>query len=251
MNIIYIDIDAIFWKAFNNLRLFNLTNFIKNINDEIKPDKILVFADFTTKEYLKPIAKTLIDMQDKFPIELTNGYSELETRNLTDLTLTNMLYQSIMNQETKDENTYTLVTASAKYLGAVAFLQNYTGKKFNLYIANDVPYLEHLNDYNVVGELDLDANKKNIADKITIKEIFKTVKWGEDNKHWLTVKNLIENCKTISKISTDKTEFMIHALISQDYLIKKMLKNPKENIEYKVVVMGEPEKTNKLLTTLE
>ena len=252
MNIAYIDIDAIFWKAFNNLRLFNTESFIKKMNDEAEIEKFFVFADFSTKEYLKPIEQKLIELSSKYNIEIIDGYSEIEGRNLTDITLINHLYQSFIQQSNPNENTYTIATVSAKYFSTINFIQKFSSNKINLFISNDLPYIEKLKTtYNIIDVIDLDSNKKNTFDKITIKEIIKTVKWAEKAERYFTVKNVIENCKNISNISNDKTEFMIHALISQGYLEKKLLRYENDNKEYKILVVGEEEKLNKFLTSLE
>lgn len=251
MNLVYIDFDAIFWKAFNNIRLINIERLIKNIFDKVSPDKIYACADFTTKKYFENVYKELTRLSEKYPIEILNGYNKGEEKNLTDIVLINYIYQSFIQQESIDQNTYTIVTADTKYFNTMSFIQNISNKKVNLIVANDVPYCEHLNEsFRVVDYIDIKASERNIFDKTVIKEILNIVKWGEDNNHWLTIKNIVDKCDKMSNINPNDSMFILHALISFKFVEKQIFINEAENIEYKICRLGDREKLNKFLLSM-
>ena len=249
MKIAFIDIDEIFWKAFNNIRYFDVLNFISDLQQKEKHDKIYCMADFTSKDYLKTTLESLIKAKQNYPIEIIDGYSQTEKRNLTDILLINMFYQDFIKQENIDENTYTIATASKKYFNMIKFVESIGGNKVNLVVANNIEYHERISEsFNVIMEIDISKEKMDIFDKTVIKEIIRSTKWGEDNRHWMTIKNLIENCRKMSNIDIKRTEYMLHAMISLGYLEKKILINKDDpNIKYKVVVCGPEDKIAQLL----
>lgn len=252
MNIVYVDIDALFWKSFNNIRIINIEKILRKTFSLTKADSMVCVADFSTKEYLKPTQNLLETLKSEMPIEIVDGYSKVEKRNLTDITIINMFYQSIMNSESYDTNQYTIVSASTKYLNMAKFLQERSTNKVNFILTNDIPQLEaFMNMFNVLDTIDIKEDKKNIFDKTVIKEIFKVVKWGVDNTHYMAEKSIIEKLEEYSNVKRDQAEFILHALISKGYLEKKMLVNNATNppVQYLVVVIGNEKEMKKLLAS--
>lgn len=248
-NIAYIDLDEIFKKAYINMRLFDIKHIIKNMAKDKEFEKIFVFADFTSKEFLANIKKDLEDMQVEYPIVLVDGYNDTEEKNLTDIVLINTFYQNLIASNDEDDIYYTFVMAGTKYLSMLEYVQSITGKKVNLIIGDDVPYVDKLSEtFNIVDKIELQENKKTIEDKLVIREIFNVVKWGEDNKYWMTFKNVIEKCKTMSNIRENDTYFMLNAMIAKKLLERRKLIHQDEGIQYKVLVIGESELVEKFLS---
>ena len=254
MKIVYFDVDSLFWRAYNNIRLIDIEKIVKNINRLTKADVIYCVADFSTKEYLKPVANLLSNLKKEIPVKVVDGYSNAEKRNLTDISITNMFYQSIMNSESYDTNQYTIVASNTKYLSMAKFLQERSTNKVNFILTNDIESLDSFKTmFNVIDTIDIKEDKKSIFDKTIIKEIFKVINWSNENNRYMTEKNIVDNLVEYSKVKQEQAEYLLHALISKGYLEKKMLVNNAQEppIKYLVVVMGNQEEVNKLLSSFE
>ena len=254
MKIVYFDVDSLFWRAYNNIRLIDIEKIVKNINRLTKADVIYCVADFSTKEYLKPVANLLSNLKKEIPVKVVDGYSNAEKRNLTDISITNMFYQSIMNSESYDTNQYTIVASNTKYLSMAKFLQERSTNKVNFILTNDIESLDSFKTmFNVIDTIDIKEDKKSIFDKTIIKEIFKVINWSNENNRYMTEKNIVDNLVEYSKVKQEQAEYLLHALISKGYLEKKMLVNNAQEppIKYLVVVVGNQEEVNKLLSSFE
>ena len=254
MKIVYFDVDALFWRAYNNIRLIDFEKILRNVNKLTKADVIYCVADFSTKEYLKPVIDTLSSLKKEMPVEIVDGYSSAEKRNLTDISITNMFYQSIMNSDSYDTNQYTIVASNTKYLSMAKFLQERSTNKVNFILANDIEALDSFKTmFNVLDTIDIKEDKKSIFDKTIIKEIYKVINWSNENNRYMTEKNIVDNLVEYSKVKHEQAEYLLHALISKGYLEKKMLVNNSQEppIKYLVVVMGNQEESDKLLASFE
>lgn len=251
MNIAYVDIDSIFWRAFNNLRLFNLESFMTMLQGASNPDKILVYADFESKQYLKPVYTQLNKLKAKYPIEIMNCYVKSEKRNLTDLKMVNRFYQDFIMQEKLTQNNVTITMATLKYLPMVDFIEKMGANRVNLIVSNDIPYYEKLADnYNIVGTIDIAQEKANVYDKLIIREILKSIRWGQENNHWLTFRGVVQNCEKMSNIKPEQTEFMLHSMISSNYVEKRVAEQEGNTTKYIVLVLGEQSELQKLYSDM-
>ena len=251
MNIAYVDIDSIFWRAFNNLRLFNLESFMNMLQGVSNPEKILVYADFESKQYLKPVYTQLNKLKAKYPIEIMNCYVKSEKRNLTDLKMVNRFYQDFIMQEKLTQNNVTITMATLKYLPMVDFIEKMGANRVNLIVSNDIPYYEKLADnYNIVGTIDIAQEKANVYDKLIIREILKSIRWGQENNHWLTFRGVVQNCEKMSNIKPDQTEFMLHSMISSNYVEKRVAEQEGNTTKYIVLVLGEQSELQKLYSDM-
>lgn len=262
MNIVYMDADEIFWRAFSNVRFFDVVPFFKELKKQADPNRINIVVDLH-KEYLRPIMEVIDMVKDQYNINIINGYNEAEDKNLTDIVLINNFYQDFMTQGDIKENNYTIVTAGTKYFPMADFIEKFGGNTVSFVLSNDMENLDELSqEYSVVGTMDIAENNMNVFDKTTIREIIRSVQWGEKNKHYLTLRNLIINCEKISNIKPYRTNFVTHALITREVLKRSKLivngfidktknevvKNDK-SVEYKVVVSGEQEVMDEFLKT--
>ena len=243
MNIMFVDIDAIFWKAFNNIRLIDIKSIIKRVAKTSNAEKIICVADFTSRPHLSDTLAILQETQEDIPIEIVDGYSKEEERNLTDLVLTNLFYQSVLAQEHIDENTYTIICPGTKYFDMANFLQASGGNPVNFVLSDDLKGLADIQEkYHVIETMDLSEKNKSVFDKTVIKQTINAVQWGEKNNRWLTGRAVANNVEKYSKVKKWEAVFMVRALFSAKYLLKKMLqvKNSEtgEMLQYKVYVVN-------------
>ena len=245
----YIDLDEILWKAFSNLRIINVKYLFNQFTKGRKFDKIYVFGDFTNKSYMEDIRKELEDLQHNYKIIIVDGYNETEGKNLTDIVLLNTFYQNFMEQENIDDTEYTFGIASTKYLSGIKFIQELSGKKINLIVGDAIPYVDQLAEtFNIIYKIDMLANNKTVQDKLVIKEIINIVKWGEENKHWMSIKNVIEKCEVMSNIKHADAVFMTKALLAQKIIEKRKLIHQEDGMQYVVLVIGDEETVEKFLS---
>lgn len=249
------DLNAIYWKFLNNMRLFNLQMFIKHLYDEETKNgenvQFRIFSDFSETSPLRNIREILISMKMDYPMKIVDGYSQAEKRNLTDIALINSLYQSFIEQESSyAENEYVFVVTDTKYINTLDYLQSKSGRSISIYVANDFPYIRQLDGmFEIHGDINVSASTRSVFDKTIIRQIFEMIDSAKEKGINLTLKNLSDDCLRLSKIKHEDTLYMVKALMIGGYLKKEEIEL-ENGSKYLSVEVADQQKVDELLSSM-
>lgn len=242
MNITFVDADPILWKGDANIRLVDLAKVVAKIHKAEKQDAIYLVGGFDDKNLFKEYLLDMLNALTDLPVSPVSTYSMLEERNVPNIGVMNLFYQSFIAQNSVTDNTYTIVAGDTNFFNMAKFVKKLGANEIRFVLTNDIPQLSTLADtYNIIDTIDVNPNKLSIYDKITIKEILNIIRSSQDKGRFETISNLLYKCEKFSNISRPKTLFITHALIHGDYL-RREVKALDDGSAKTTIVLGDKSK---------
>lgn len=245
MNKLLIDLEAIYQKAFENVRYIDVPKEIKKWRKACDAKEVAVFGNLTRK-HMNHIAEQLVALKkqfakDNFVLNIYDGYSEMEKQSFTDLVLASYLYKDFFSQSSPTENNYTLAVADSRYFNIMNDLQNKAGgNQFGLITVDDLPY-EIPEVFKLVTQVNVNSANITMVEKIIIQESLRNIQFGAKKKQYYTIKNIAQQNLQNSKIPFTQTIFVIAAMIGKRVLTRIPMQMKAEDgstVNYLALDMG-------------
>lgn len=246
MNKLLIDLEAIYRRAFENVRYIDVPKAITKWRKVSNAKEVVVFANLTRKN-MSHITESLVALKkrfakDGFDLMIFDGYSTMEHQSFTDLMLARHLYKDFFSQESPTEHNYTLAVADSRYFNIMNDLQEDAGgNQFNLIIVDDLPY-EIPNQFKQIFEIKINSNDLTAVEKVIIQESLRNIKFGAKKEQYYTIKNIAQQNLQNSKIPMSQTIFVIASMLAKKVLTRvpmSMTNEDGETINYLALNIGE------------
>ncbi len=255
MKVAIVDLTSLLFYCCKNIRLVDVQDMLKKIivtegNEE--PIEIRIVMDSHREDY-QSLMQTLIalrkrindDTKNSATVVLINGYHSEEARNLSDIVIINNLYQDYLSS-LDEEREYICVTASTRFFSAMLYIQEHSGRKMKVYVPEDHPDIEQLRSVFNTETLPFAKDKKNVLDKMVLKQIFKIIYWSEENGWKAGFRTLVENCMEYGNIRRFDVVFMIRSLRYNE-LIELTTVESSDGDPYLAVLIKDNDGVQKLL----
>ena len=178
-------------------------------------------------------------------------YSELEERNVSNISVINLFYQSFLAQNDVAENTYTIIAGDTNLFSMDKYAKKAGGNPIRYILTNDIPQLDTLGQsHKIIDTIDVNPENMSVFDKLTAKEIINLIKNDDKAGKYDTIATILHKCKTFSKMPNHQTLFILHSLIHGGYL-KREVKSVDEDKNKTTIVLGDETKLEQLLSKLD
>lgn len=253
MNVLLIDLEAIYQKAIENVRYIDAVKLIKRWTKICEAKEVAVFANLS-KRHVKHIAEDLVALKKRFAkdeieLKIFDGYSEVEHKSFSDLVLVNYLYKSFFKQNTPRDNNYFIAASDSRYFNLAKDLQEiHDGNQFGLIMPDKLTY-DIPEIFKSVDEIKINS-PITLVEKLVIQESIRNIMYGEKNKQPYTIKNIVQQNLQNSKIPYSESFFVIASLLERGVVrraISKMVTSEGETTHYLVLRMGTKKKVNTFL----
>ena len=251
MKITFVDADPILWKGDANMRLIDLAGVIMKIHKNEKQDKIFLIGGFDEKNLFKAYLYDVVKKLHDLPVSAISTYSELEERNVSNISVINLFYQSFLAQNDVAENTYTIIAGDTNLFSMDKYAKKAGGNPIRYILTNDIPQLDTLGQsHKIIDTIDVNPENMSVFDKLTAKEIINLIKNDDKAGKYDTIASILHKCKTFSKMPNHQTLFILHSLIHGGYL-KREVKSVDEDKNKTTIVLGDETKLEQLLSKLD
>ena len=251
MKITFVDADPILWKGDLNMRLIDLAGVIMKNHKNEKQDKIFLIGGLNKKNLFKTYLYDVIKKLHDLPVSAISTYSELEERNVSNISVINLFYQSFLAQNDVGENTYTIIAGDTNLFSMDKYVKKAGGNPIRYILTNDIPQLDTLaKSHKIIDTIDVNPNNMSVFDKLTAKEIINVIKNDDKTGKYDTIATILHKCKTFSNIPNHQTLFILHSLIHGEYL-KREVKSVDEEKSKTTIVLGDETKLEQLLSKLD
>lgn len=253
MNVLLIDLEAIYQKAIENVRYIDVVKLMKKWTNICDAKEVAVFTNLSKKN-VKHIAENLVALKKRFAkdeieLKIFDGYSEIERKSFSDLVLANYLYKSFFKQNSPKENNYFIAASDSRYFNLAKDLQEiHKGNQFGFIMPDKLPY-DIPEIFKLVDEIKINS-PMTLVEKLVVQESIRNIRHGEKNKQPYTIKNIVQQNLQNSKIPYQESFFVISALLEKGVVrraILKMLTSEGESTHYLVLRMGLKKQVNAFL----
>lgn len=251
MKITFVDADPILWKGDTNMRLIDLAGVIMKIHKNEEQDKIFLIGGFDDKNLFKTYLYDVVKKLQDLPVSAISTYSELEERNVSNISVINLFYQSFLAQDDVTDNTYTIVAGDTNLFSMDKYVKKAGGNPIRYILTNDIPQLDTLGQsHKIVDTIDVKPDNMSVFDKLVAKEIINIIKSDEKTGKYDTIATILHKCKEFSNIHNHQSLFILHSLIHGGYL-KREIKSLDNEKSKTIIVLGDETKLEQLLSKFD
>ena len=245
MKYVFFDVAEFFQYAVDRVRLFNVQTLfdtiMENEGDEEPIEFCICFdySDDNTKYRL--VQEQLVMLKQKYEaqegktIRLINSYNKEIKRTLPDAVMLHEIYKTyIENMENPPK--FILAATSTRLFSAVSYIQSRTNIRTRVYVPNDMPYLKQIeNVFELGGQFDMAADKKDVFDKTVIKQVFECLKFSMQRGFYPSSTSIAANCLDMTNIRRFDTYAIIAGLCKNHILAWENKTN--EDGEYRAITI--------------